>query len=321
MISEFQTEQLDGSVIVKSTENQLIRFRRQFKEQFKFDILDCVNIEFVENNTKNFLEENFALSYLKNCIEIPPEKIEDRSQYPELHSELCGKDFTMPSIEQFNKCPMQINYLRAAFLIEVFCPNQSKGEKGSYNKRFMNEKTVYTLLLIAPLPISFEFDKTTQMCILKFADIENYANAELIQKQIQFAMGIFFIKICSACFYNVDCDQFTLQSTGGLSDSLDSAVLRTPNFNVSDGSGQFAIYILPNIFGEEKRNQIKMKIENIYSNVQIFQCENCKKFVSQNTKEECSTVYTEDTREDMVFDHHTLTGISTSQFQFGSLLI
>lgn len=314
---DFQLREFDETATILATENQLFKFRRQFKEKFKIDIADCINIEFRENETKFFLEEHFALSYLRNAIDIPPQKIENPAEYPELHSELCNQDYEIPSIDQFDKFKMPVNPLQASFLIEIFCPNQQSTEKASYVKQYMTTKTVYTLLLIAPLPVCFEIDPTTQYCVISFADT-TIASAQMIQEQVKFALGIFTAKICYASFNNVDCLQFSLESTQQLSESLDCAVLRSPNSSVSEGSGQFFLYFLPNVFGQAERSRIKNKVStDVYPSIQLFQCENCHKYVSQNSKEECFIAHPENPNEDMVFDSHTLTGISASQFQFG----
>ena len=156
MSDSWETEKIGNIAIVRGSNEELQSFKDILKSFIKTDITDSINIEFVVNETKQLVEKHRALSYLKNCLEIPPKKIEDPLLFPELHAELCDKQYETPSIDQFNKFELPISCLQACFLVEAFCPDQNSNEKHLYDKRFLKAKTIYNLLLFASFPVSLE---------------------------------------------------------------------------------------------------------------------------------------------------------------------
>ena len=303
----WETEHIGNLAIVRGSEDEIRSFCIQLKNYIKADVQDSINIEFVENETKNLVEKHRALSYLRNCFDIPLSKIDDPSLYPELHSELSDKEYQNPAIEEFNKLELTIPCLSASFLIEIFCPNQDPSEKYYCEKRYFKQKTVYNLLIFALLPVSFEMSVVNgqQQCTLKFADTE-IASAQLICAQVKFALKIFIAKSICAMFKQIDATVFKGSYLKKMSDELGYAFLRTTDYNVYENKGSFYMYVLPNEFGEEPRKKIRFLLQNLFNTIQLFQCERCKKFVTTSSHEECVESSIFEQNEDMVFDRHNL---------------
>lgn len=322
-MSQYETEKIGNSAIVRGSEDEIRSLRIMLKSYLGVDVHDSINIEFVENEEKDFVEKYRSLSYLKNCIDIPPIRIDDPKQYPELHEELSDKEYPIPPIDEFNKLEMNVTLPMASFLVEIFCPDQSETEKYCYEKQFFKKKTIYKLLIYASLPVSIEPvfapNNQPQSCIIKFADTQ-IASAQVICDQIKFAIKIFYAKVCYAVFKNVDIDHFKKSYLDKISRELDCAFLKTPNYYVYENRGCFYMYVLPNQFGEEARNKIRLVLQDVFTTVQVFQCENCSKLVTNDNQERCVIQSLFDGPDDLMeFNNHKPSGSSPSEFQFNTV--
>lgn len=321
----WETEKIGNLAIVRGSEEELRSLRSILKSYLNVDIYGSINIEFVENEDKNLVEKYKALSYLKNCLDIPPLSIDDPSVYPELHTELADIKYEIPPIQEFNKLEMPVSCIMASFLVEVFCPNQQPEEKYLLEKRFFKQKTVYNLLIFASLPVSIEMvqlNNAPPYCLLKFADIKTDSNqitAEQIQEQVKFALRVFSVKCCCAFFRQVDISSLKTNRLEKISKELECAIIKTGNFEVYDTKGSFYLYVLPNLFGEDARNRIMFALQNLFGSIQLFQCERCHKYSTISKKEECTIQSFDQKDEDMVFDNHQLTNDSPSEFYFNVL--
>lgn len=318
--SQWETEQIGHAAIVRGSEDELRALRIALKNYINVDVHDSINIEFIENDEKNLVEKYKALSYLKNCFDIPPTKIDDPTLYPELLSNLSDKNYAIPPIGEFNKLEINVHCLMASFLVEIFCPNQLPDEQYRYEKRFFQQKTIYNLLIYASLPVSIETvvnnTNNTSYCVIKFADTE-IASAQVIHDQVMFALKTFqSTKTCCALYNQVDIEPLKPSYLKKLSDEFDCAFLKTSDFNVYENRGNFYLYVLPNQFGQEPRRKIHLILQNLFSNVQLFQCDKCRKLITSSNQEECVIQSFDEQDEDMVFPRHQLSGVSPSEFYF-----
>ena len=310
-------QQFGSAAIVKGKDQDLEEFRKSFSKLLNVDIRDFMNIQFVANEEENLPQKRRAIDYLKNCLEIPPEKVDDPTSIEEFHPELIGKQCEVPPIENFTQLPIRLPFFHAAFLVECFALDQELSEQSSCNKRFAREKTIYQLLLIAPLPVAFEIDPKTKETVLTFADT-NVASAKLIHDQVVFAQGIFVVKSIGAMFQKVDVRRFRLKKIQKISEKLGCAVLRSMDMETYLDAGNVMLYILPSKFGQIPRNKIKMVLDSEFEEIQLFKCAKCGREFSLKSKEKC-LIDDEVLNKDDVFlefDRHEPQGTTVSFFNF-----
>ena len=224
---------------------------------------------------------------------------------PEFLPELVDKDFPTPPIEEFTKCPLEVYPGIACFLVEIFCDPGSRNpqeprEVCNYDKRFANQKCIYDLSLLAPLPVAFEYDRVKETVVLTFADTE-VLKAEAIRQQVDRAMIIFpRMRLATAWFQHVDLAAVNLGDFKTISEDLNVAIVKQAGMENPQSKdediidGAFCVWCYPVIddkSGQEARQLVREKFQKVFEKCQVWECEQCHKAYSGDKNRQGCIVY------------------------------
>lgn len=233
-------------------------------------------------------KQRSAAPFLRFSCENPGDKLDIAT--PEFRPDVYGKMKELPRISQFTKCAMQITTLCANFILECYCDNLEEEEKHRLNKRFMQEKTRYTLCILEPMPVAFEL--ANGMVNVTFADTD-VLSAEEIRKQVEFSMIALVktIKLINITFKNIDCKNDPISEVKAFVRRTGHAILLSDLYDVWTTNmpvGTFQVMILPNTPAAVVREDIWRDMHKLFDQLRVYQCTGCHGFYSGGKNKACN---------------------------------
>jgi len=259
-------------------------------EQNFYFVLNNLSLEIVDYS---FSYNQTSMSYLGLLLGKRFCESYDADAYPALVTSLMEKyEAQIYNPKDFTELPMEIDIIQASLLVEVMCGSIPPPKRCQLEKDFFENKTVYELSILVPLPVAFEFKASKVIASFKSF---SWVSATEARKQVEFALGIFNLcTITKISFFYID-----------YAGALDSTVFRELSNNTKIIFVKEKIVEDPKFFGgfsiralipkgkenEEYRSVFLQRINIIARSLYVFKCDICKDLFSESIKSSCTNIF------------------------------
>lgn len=192
-----------------------------------------------------------------------------------------------PQQAQFTKGPITVPTVVAAFLVELFDLSQNQNTKHNVDKGFAF-RPVFSLsvpIVVHVLMEAWEVENKVDIYFSDVGPLDFQVASDLINNAI---VSLSKMNIAITKYNKVDLLGFGQNTQNEWSQQIQVPFLKSDDqLSTSGNERDFTLYTITSSFSEDQLNQFKDKCEKLFFKIQLRECNECHKIISDVQQDEC----------------------------------